>query len=261
MKDIEFLKSNGVNVEQGLELFGDVDTYNETLQEFKEGLDDKLKLITQYYTTGDMANYAIYVHSLKSDCKYFGFTKLAEMSYEHEMASKANNVSFVQQNYNSLMDEAKNVKNLVNEYFGVINNSVQDFSVSETPVSKDIILIADDSEVIRIFAKKIFDQLYDLEYARNGEEALNVIKNHQDDNKIKCILLDLNMPVVDGFAVLDYLKENNLFNSMPVTIVSGDSSSDAINRAFTYPIIDMINKPFSEDKIKQAVEKTISYVK
>jgi CheY-like chemotaxis protein len=67
------------------------------------------------------------------------------------------------------------------------------------------------------------------------------------------------MPKVDGFAVLDYLKENNLFNTIPTTVISGDSSSDAINKAFTYPIVDMLNKPFSEDKIKQAVLKTISF--
>ena len=69
------------------------------------------------------------------------------------------------------------------------------------------------------------------------------------------------MPKVDGFAVLEYLNTQDLFSKMPVTIISGDSSSEAINKAFTYPIIDMINKPFSEDKIKDAVEKTISYAK
>ena len=66
------------------------------------------------------------------------------------------------------------------------------------------------------------------------------------------------MPKVDGFAVLDYMKENNLLSKMPVTIVSGDSSSEAINKAFTYDIVDMLNKPFSEAKIKEVVEKTIN---
>ena len=66
------------------------------------------------------------------------------------------------------------------------------------------------------------------------------------------------MPGADGFVVLDYLRDNNLLSQMPVTIISGDSSSDAINRAFTYNIVDMLNKPFSEAKIKDAVEKTIA---
>lgn len=263
MKSIEYLKNNNVNVEQSLELFGDIETYNDTLKEFKDGIDEKLALITKYYNTLDMPNYAIYVHSLKSDCKYFGFTKLAEMSYEHELQSKANNVDFVKENYNSLMDEAKKIKILVNEYMedDTVNDS---FSTNETVVEsndKNIILVADDSEVVRMFVKKIFDSSFLIANATNGEEALDIIKSHQDDKKIKCILLDLNMPKVDGFAVLNYLNDNDLFGTMPVTIISGDSSSDAINRAFTYPIIDMINKPFSEEKIKGVVEKTISYSK
>lgn len=261
MKDIEYLKSNNVNVEQGLELFGDIETYNETLIEFKNGIDDKLNHITKYYESLDMPNYAVFVHSLKSDCKYFGFTKLADMAYEHEMQSKANNVEFVKANYNALMEEASNVKRIVNGYMedGVTNES----SSSSNPINddKNIILVADDSEVIRIFVRKIFDNDFEIAFAENGEDALNIIKKHQDDNKIKCVLLDLNMPKVDGFAVLEYIKDNNLFDIMPVTIISGDSSSDAINNAFKYPIIDMINKPFNEEKIKSIVEKTISHSK
>ena len=110
MKNIDFLKNNNVNIDQSLELFGDIETYNETLQEFKDGIDEKLAEITKYYQSEDMPNYAIYVHSLKSDCKYFGFTKLAEMSYEHEMQSKAGNIAFVKENYQNLMDEANKIK-------------------------------------------------------------------------------------------------------------------------------------------------------
>ena len=129
--------------------------------------------------------------------------------------------------------------------------------VEEEPLNEDIILVADDSEVIRIFVKKIFDAEYELAFATNGDEALNIIKEHMEDNRIKAILLDLNMPVKDGFAVLDFLKENDLLSSMPVTIVSGDSSREAIDKAFTYNIVDMLSKPFNEAKIKEVVERTI----
>ncbi len=259
MKSIDFLKNNNVNIEQSLELFGDIETYNETLKEFQNGIDNKLQEITKYYNMADMPNYAIYVHSLKSDCKYFGFTKLAEMAYEHELQSKANNIEFVKANYSILMEEANKIKILVNEY---LSDSAPE-NTEETLENKEngIILVADDSEVIRIFVKKIFNDKYEVLFATNGQEALNIIKEHESDNRIKAILLDLNMPKVNGFAVLDYLNSQDLFSKMPVTIISGDSSSEAINKAFTYPIIDMLNKPFSEDKIKEAIEKTISYAK
>ena len=67
------------------------------------------------------------------------------------------------------------------------------------------------------------------------------------------------MPKVDGFAVLDYMKENHLFRKMPVSIISGDSSKETIDKAFQYPIVDMLGKPFNEQNIKSVVEKTLIY--
>ena len=256
MRDINFLKNNNVNVDQSLELFGDIETYNETLLEFQKSLGQKLQEIDTYYKLGDMPNYAIYVHSLKSDCKYFGFITLADIAYQHELQSKANNYSFVKENYAALVTEANKVKQIVDAY---LDESEETLDEVETEVlDEDIILVADDSEVIRAFVKKIFDANYELAFAGDGEEALNIIKSHIEDGKIKAILLDLNMPKVDGFAVLDFLKENGLLSKMPVTIISGDSSSDAINKAFTYEIVDMIKKPFNEAKIKEVVERTIN---
>ena len=73
--------------------------------------------------------------------------------------------------------------------------------------------------------------------------------------------LYLNMPNVDGFQVLEYFKQRNLFGRIPVSIITGDSSKEVIDRAFTYPIVDMLQKPFNEVNIKNCVEKTISYRK
>ena len=267
MKSINYLRQFGADIDGSLELFGDEATYNETLTEFQKGIDGKLAEIDKYYKEADMPNYAILVHSLKSDCKYFGFKELADIAYQHELASKEANINFVRTNYDKLVNEAHKIRKIVNDYF---DDSIPDSSngtnanvevLDEQPVTntkEDIILVADDSEVIRVFVKKIFDADYELAFAENGEVALNIIKEHQTDNRIKAILLDLNMPVKDGFAVLDYLKDNGLLSNMPVTIVSGDSSKEAIDKAFTYNIIDMLSKPFNEQKIKEAVEKTIN---
>ena len=264
MKSIDFLKEHNVAVDQSLELFGDVDTYNETLTEFKNGIDGKLQRIDKFFKDGDMPNYAILVHSLKSDCKYFGFMELADLAYQHELQSKANNYNFVSTNYAQLVTEANKIRDLVNQYFSddpVVETAPAApvaATPAEQPAGKGVILVADDSEVVRLFVKKIFDADKDIENAKDGNEAIEIIKKYQASNRIEAILLDLNMPGADGFVVLDYLRDNNLLASMPVTIISGDESSDAINRAFTYNIVDMLNKPFSEAKIKDAVEKTIA---
>ena len=62
------------------------------------------------------------VHSLKSDCKYLGFTKLAELSYQHELKSKENDIEYVINNFNSLEEEYKRVRRIVTKYLE--NNEV-----------------------------------------------------------------------------------------------------------------------------------------
>ena len=66
------------------------------------------------------------------------------------------------------------------------------------------------------------------------------------------------MPEVDGFAVLDYFKENNLFKRIPVCIITGDVQKDRIDRAFNYDIVDVLAKPFTFDNVREEVEKIIS---
>ena len=275
MKNIEFLKRNGVDLNKSLELFGDIETYNDTLKGFNKSINAKIAELNKYLNDGDMPNYAIFVHSLKSDCKYFGFMKLANLAFEHEMASKDENIGFVREHFQELMDEVNKVKQIVGDYLGdnnVTNDVVEyevldeDFtsivadSIDDNIVSQNIILVADDSDVVRSFVEKAFNDEYEIAFAGNGQEALKIIKENEAINRIKAILLDLNMPVLDGFAVLEYMNGANLLDKMPVTVISGDSSKEAVSRAFAYSIVDMITKPFNEKKIRDAVEKTVNHI-
>ena len=118
MKDINLLTENGVNVEKGIELLGDIDTYNEVLEDFLIEAEEKMSNIITCREQGDMENYAILVHSLKSDSKYFGFDKLADTSYQHELESKNNNIDFINSNFNELNIEFNRILNLVKTYLG-----------------------------------------------------------------------------------------------------------------------------------------------
>ena len=63
-----------------------------------------------------MKDYSVDVHSLKSDSKYFGFTKLAELSYDHEMKSKEGNKDYIKEHFNELETEYKRVIEVVKKY-------------------------------------------------------------------------------------------------------------------------------------------------
>lgn len=289
MYDVNFLISNGVDVNKSLELFGDIDTYNETVGEFLVSAKEKIAKLQKYKDDKDMPNYAIYVHSLKSDAKYFGFTKLADLAYDQELKSKEGDMFYIYEHYQELIDEVERTINIVKKYISpeseVTSNEQVPTSTTPAPAaapapvtpapaaplptssnvepaevySQKTILVVDDSNIIRNFVKRIFSEKYNIGMAKDGEEALNIIKANASNENIVAILLDLNMPKVDGFAVLTYMNEHQLFSSMPVSIISGDSSKDTINKAFTYPIIDMLGKPFTEADVKRVIEKTMYF--
>ena len=289
MYDVNFLISNGVDVNKSLELFGDIDTYNETVGEFLVSAKEKIAKLQKYKDDKDMPNYAIYVHSLKSDAKNFGFTKLADLAYDQELKSKEGDMFYIYEHYQELIDEVERTINIVKKYISpeseVTSNEQVPTSTTPAPAaapapvtpapaaplptssniepaevySQKTILVVDDSNIIRNFVKRIFSEKYNIGMAKDGEEALNIIKANASNENIVAILLDLNMPKVDGFAVLTYMNEHQLFSSMPVSIISGDSSKDTINKAFTYPIIDMLGKPFTEADVKRVIEKTMYF--
>lgn len=252
MKDVSFLVENGIDVKGSLELFGDMDMYNETASDFLNSVPKKLADIKKYKEASDMPNYAILVHSLKSDSKYLGFTKLAELAYNHEMKSKANDITYVYTNYDELMREANRIVNVVKEYMGM------EVEQEEKPVIvKDkTILVVDDSNIIRNFIKKIFNDTYEVIVANDGREAIDAISLNPNSN-IVGMLLDLNMPNVNGYEVLEYFDKHNLFSKIPVSIVTGDDYRETVDRVFAYPVVDILIKPFNERDIKRIVEKTI----
>ena len=118
------------------------------------------------------------------------------------------------------------------------------------------IVVADDSKIIGNIVERAFQGEYEVLVAMNGREAIDIIKNDVSD-EIVGLLLDLNMPEVDGFAVLDYFKENNLFNRIPVSIITGDVQKERIEKAFTYGIVDVLSKPFTFENVREEVEKLI----
>lgn len=118
MKDTNFLIQNGVDVNNGIEILGDIDTYNQMLEDFLTEVEPKLANLNKYKDQGDMPNYAILAHSLKSDSKYFGFIKLIDLAYQHELEGKASNIDFVRNNFETLKIETNRIIGLVKNYLG-----------------------------------------------------------------------------------------------------------------------------------------------
>lgn len=112
----QYLKNNGIDYTIGLDNFGDINTYKEMMKDWLLEVTDKWNRIVSNKNKNDMKNYSIDVHSLKSDSKYFGFTELARISYEHELKSKEDNKEFVKDNFNELEKEYNRIIEVVNNY-------------------------------------------------------------------------------------------------------------------------------------------------
>lgn len=121
---------------------------------------------------------------------------------------------------------------------------------------KRSILVVDDSIVITNFIKRIFENSMKVLVAHDGYQAIQLIQNTNEP--ISGMLLDLNMPNCNGFQVLEYFKQNNLFEQIPVSLLTGEDSRVSIDKVFQYPVVDMLSKPFNAEQARNIVEKTVS---
>lgn len=111
-----FLIQNGVDVDKGIENTMDFETYDELLLDFCNTFSEEVNKFNNYKLAGDMVNYEIIVHALKSNFRTFGFTSTGEMFYQHELASKQNDINYVNEHYNELINEVNRVYAILTKY-------------------------------------------------------------------------------------------------------------------------------------------------
>lgn len=115
------LKNQGVDLDKALEFLGDIEMYKMTLADFLTEVEEKWQMIISYKESNDMENYAIEVHSLKSDAKYLGFMSLAEVAYNHELKSKENDSEYVNEHFTELESEFTKYLAIAKEYNSRVN--------------------------------------------------------------------------------------------------------------------------------------------
>ncbi len=113
---MDFLRENGIDIDSSIEILGDIETVDEIMDDFLVEMDERLPLMEEYKNSNDMENYAILVHAIKGDSKYLGFTKLAELSFNHQMKAEENDINYINDNYRDLMEEINRILGIVKEY-------------------------------------------------------------------------------------------------------------------------------------------------
>lgn len=119
---------------------------------------------------------------------------------------------------------------------------------------KQKILIVDDSEMNRAILTGILDDGYDFLEAENGLQALDVLRAHRD---ISLVLLDIVMPELDGFGVLSVMGEQHWIDQTPVIMISAESDSMLVERAYQLGATDYISRPFDKSVVRRRVVNTL----
>ena len=121
--------------------------------------------------------------------------------------------------------------------------------------NKSQILLVDDSNMNRMILKEILGGDYSILEAENGQECLE--KMQAEAGNIALVLLDINMPVMDGFEVLKAMNANHTIEDTPVIMISSEDSDAAIRRSYELGASDYVNRPFDARIVYRRVTNTI----
>ena len=108
-------------------------------------------------------------------------------------------------------------------------------------MQKQQILIVDDEEINRVILKGLFQDEYAVTEAANGQEAIAQLESGND---FILVLLDIVMPVMNGFGVLQYMKEHDLLEQTPVILITGETVIDSEVQASSFGVADVMHIPF-----------------
>lgn len=146
-----------------------------------------------------------------------------------------------------LMHQAKNRKNMiVTEKSGIDSAEAKE---------RQQILIVDDSQINCEILAEILKDEYRILEAANGEECINLLKQY--GTGIALLLLDINMPVMDGFEVLALMNRKHWIEDIPVIIISSENSASYVRRAYEMGASDYISRPFDVQVVHQRVSNII----
>lgn len=124
-------------------------------------------------------------------------------------------------------------------------------------MKRDTILIFEDNAIDRSILAELFRPEYQILEAENGKQGIELLNSHI--GSIAIVLLDNIMPVMDGFTVLEHLKEKNIPSKIPFIMITGEDSHELERKGYEYGIVSYIKKPYQPDVVKQVVRNAVGW--
>lgn len=117
------------------------------------------------------------------------------------------------------------------------------------------LLVVDDIEINRVILTELFSNHFEVIEAENGQDALELIQEHQDE--LSVVLLDIVMPVMDGFEVLTEMNKKGLIQKIPVILITGENDDAKALLGYGLGVSDLVHKPFNSDIVYRRVNNVI----
>ena len=119
---------------------------------------------------------------------------------------------------------------------------------------KPVMLIVDDVEINRVVLTQFFQEEYQIIEAENGQEAMTVI----EQQPVSIVLVDLVMPIMDGFQLLSMMKRNDQFAGIPVVVMTANNDGDSEARAMEMGAADFITKPYNPTIVRCRIRNVMA---
>ena len=225
--------------------FSSCTSYNDAMNQY---IDDRV-----YEKNRDMLRMALSFNSL------FSRLEKTERFNIHYQSKNDSEVHFMYSHLGRVMEDGRLSQIIIgfaNEDLDIRRNNIDMFNNAlPSNVVKRKVLIVEDNEINREILKETLEDDYDVLEAVNGEEGLNILSQYYKD--ISLILLDVVMPVCDGFEFLSRQKSDSLLASVPVIVTTGNNSQEDELKCLGLGAVDFITKPYNARIVKSRIDSVI----
>jgi len=222
--------------------------YQEMLMTYLKN--QKMDEIAKYYQEEDWDHYRILVHALKSTSLSIGAVNLSEKAKALETAAKELDLSFIKENHEKVMIDYQNLLTDLNE---IVGQTKKKTAIVENTESYPSILVVDDDAMNLQIAEKMLTDGFKVYSVDSGKKALDFLKLQIPD----LVLLDIHMPDMNGFEVLEQMRADNVYQEIPVIFLTADDDRDTEVKGFLAGALDFITKPFVADIMLQRVNRIL----
>ena len=241
----------GIDVNKGIRMTGgSLDVYMRVIKNYYENGRTILKELQQCMRDNDMELYAIRVHALNSLSESIGASEVSKAAAALERATEESDIDFIQANNSDFM---KKFEKLLDNMQPVVTNDdskTNTAEVTEHEMEKKKILIIDDTDTYLLILNDILKDDYDTSISMDGEDGLETARIIMPD----LILLDVMMPGMSGYEVLETLKADETMKSIPVILISGKGSEKNEAKGYELGAAGYIKKPFDKTVVKDTVD-------